>query len=135
MTNIEKTKLGENQYRLSQCNNRKLLAWTSTAIALVLSACGRETRSTTEVPLADETSNTPTAFDDKLVGSDDLDNPLLLQKHEIYGFGGNDRTLPEQETIPFTAEMEMITFNQELAMIKFMVKEAMIQLPISWCRY
>ena len=94
LTNIEKTKLGENQYRLSQCNNRKLLAWTSTAIALVLSACGRETRSTTEVPLADETSNTPTAFDDKLVGSDDLDTfTALAGNDEIYGFGGNDQII------------------------------------------
>ena len=67
---------------------------TSTAIALVLSACGRETRSTTEVPLADETSNVPTAFDDKLVGSDDLDTfTALAGDDEIYGFGGNDQII------------------------------------------
>ncbi|MDB3861678.1 hypothetical protein N9301_09400 [Paracoccaceae bacterium] len=72
----------------------KSLIFTSTAIALVLSACGRETRSTTEVPLADETSNTPTAFDDKLVGSDDLDTfTALAGNDEIYGFGGNDQII------------------------------------------
>jgi len=70
------------------------LIFTSTAIALVLSACGRETRSTTEVPLADETSNTPTAFDDKLIGSDDLDTfTALAGDDEIYGFGGNDQII------------------------------------------
>ena len=67
---------------------------SSAAIALVLSACGRETRSTTEVPLADETSNVPTAFDDKLVGSDDLDTfTALAGDDEIYGFGGNDQII------------------------------------------
>ena len=66
----------------------------STAIALALSACGRETRSTTDVPLKDETSNTPTAFDDKLVGSDDLDTfTALAGDDEIYGFGGNDQII------------------------------------------
>jgi Ca2+-binding RTX toxin-like protein len=70
------------------------LIFTSTAIALVLSACGRETRSTTDVPLADETSNTPTAFDDKLIGSDDLDTfTALAGNDEIYGFGGNDQII------------------------------------------
>lgn len=70
------------------------LIFTSTAIALVLSACGRETRSTTDVPLADETSNIPTAFDDKLVGSDDLDTfTALAGNDEIYGFGGNDQII------------------------------------------
>ena len=70
------------------------LIFTSTAIALVLSACGRETRSTTEVPLADETSNIPTAFNDKLVGSDDVDTfTALAGDDEIYGFGGNDQII------------------------------------------
>ena len=70
------------------------LIFTSTAIAMILSACGRETRSTTEVPLADETSNTPTAFNDKLVGSDDLDTfTALAGDDEIYGFGGNDQII------------------------------------------
>jgi Ca2+-binding RTX toxin-like protein len=70
------------------------LFFTSTAFALVLSACGRETRSTTEVPLVDETSNVPTAFDDKLVGSDDLDTfTALAGDDEIYGFGGNDQII------------------------------------------
>ena len=70
------------------------LIFTSTAIALALSACGRETRSTTEVPLKDETSNTPTAFNDKLVGSDDLDTfTALAGDDEIYGFGGNDQII------------------------------------------
>jgi len=70
------------------------LIFTSTAIALVLSACGRETRSTTEVPLVDETSNVPTAFDDKLIGSDDLDTfTALAGDDEIYGFGGNDQII------------------------------------------
>ena len=68
--------------------------FTSTAIALALTACGRETRSTTDVPLADETSNVPTAFDDKLVGSDDLDTfTALAGDDEIYGFGGNDQII------------------------------------------
>ena len=72
----------------------KSLIFTSTAIALVLSACGRETRSTTEVPLVDETSNVPTAFDDKLVGSDDIDTfTALAGDDEIYGFGGNDQII------------------------------------------
>ena len=63
-------------------------------MALALTACGRETRSTTEVPLADETSNVPTAFDDKLVGSDDLDTfTALAGDDEIYGFGGNDQII------------------------------------------
>ena len=70
------------------------LIFSSTAIALVLSACGRETRSTTEVPLANETSNVPTAFNDKLVGSDDLDTfTALAGDDEIYGFGGNDQII------------------------------------------
>ncbi|MDC3128158.1 hypothetical protein OBA42_01670 [Paracoccaceae bacterium] len=82
------------------CNKSSFLAlikkrssiFASTAIALVLSACGRETRSTTEVPLKDETSNTPTAFDDKLIGSDDADTfTALAGNDEINGFGGNDQ--------------------------------------------
>ena len=71
---------------------KRSLTLTSTAIALVLSACGRETRSTTEVPIADDTSNVPTAFDDKLIGSDDLDTiTALAGNDEIYCFGGNDQ--------------------------------------------
>ena len=67
---------------------------SSTAISLALSACGRETRSTTEVPLTDETSNTPTEFNDKLIGSDDLDTFTALGgDDEIYGFGGNDQII------------------------------------------
>ena len=73
---------------------KKSLIFISTSITLVLSACGRETRSTTEVPLADETSNVPTAFDDKLVGSDDLDTfTALAGDDEIFGFGGNDQII------------------------------------------
>ena len=68
--------------------------FTSTALALTLSACGRETRSTTDVPLADETTNVPTAFNDRLVGSDDLDTfTALAGDDEIYGFGGNDQII------------------------------------------
>ena len=94
MKNIENANLGKNINTLFQRNNKKLLSWTSTAIAFVLSACGRETRSTTEVPLVDETSNTPTAFDDKLVGSDDIDTfTALAGDDEIYGFGGNDQII------------------------------------------
>ena len=93
MKNFENTEQGENHFDVTK-SNRKLLSWTSTAIALVLSACGRETRSTTEVPLADETSNIPTAFDDKLIGSDDLDTfTALAGDDEIYGFGGNDQII------------------------------------------
>ena len=85
---------------LNNCNRfvknlkERSLIFTSTAIALALSACGRETRSTTEVPLADETSNIPTAFNDKLVGSDDVDTfTALAGDDEIYGFGGNDQII------------------------------------------
>ena len=46
---------------------RKTLFFFSTAVSMVLSACGRETRSTDETPLKDETTNTPTAFNDRLV--------------------------------------------------------------------
>ena len=70
------------------------LMFTSTAIALALSACGRETRSTTDVPLADETTNVPTAYNDRLIGSDDLDTfTALAGDDEIYGFGGNDQII------------------------------------------
>ena len=90
---VKNIKQGGIHYRSTK-RSRKLLSWTSTAIAIVLSACGRETRSTTEVPLADETSNTPTAFDDKLIGSDDLDTfTALAGNDEIYGFGGNDQII------------------------------------------
>ena len=87
-----------NELRYSNIFFKKLkdssLTFTSPAIALALSACGRETRSTTEVPLPDETSNVPTAFDDKLVGSDDLDTfTALAGDDEIYGFGGNDQII------------------------------------------
>lgn len=93
MKNFENTGKGYKHYDSTK-GNRKLLSWTSTAIAMILSACGRETRSTTEVPLADETSNTPTAFDDKLIGSDDLDTfTALAGDDEIYGFGGNDQII------------------------------------------
>ena len=61
---------------------------------MILSACGRETRSTTEIPLADEATNIPTAFNDTLVGSDDLDTfTALAGDDEIYGFGGNDQII------------------------------------------
>ena len=94
MTIFKNTKLGKSPGVLQKNKNKKLLAWTSTAITFALSACGRETRSTTEVPLADETSNTPTAFDDKLIGSDDLDTfTALAGDDEIYGFGGNDQII------------------------------------------
>ncbi|MDC3055968.1 hypothetical protein OA069_01345 [Paracoccaceae bacterium] len=93
MKNFENTDRSEKQCDVIK-SNRKLLSWTSAAIALLVSACGRETRSTTEVPLADETTNTPTAFDDKLVGSDDLDTfTALAGDDEIYGFGGNDQII------------------------------------------
>ena len=94
MKNIENTKLSENRVGLLKSNNKKLFSWSPTAIAFLLSACGRETRSTTEVPLTDDTSNTPTAFNDKLVGSDDLDTFTgLAGDDEIYGFGGNDQII------------------------------------------
>ena len=70
---------------------RRASIFTSTAMALALSACGRETRSTDEVELVDETSNIPTEFDDKLIGDDDIDAWTGLGGNdEIYGFGGND---------------------------------------------
>ena len=87
------SKLNNSILLIKKLQDRSIIL-TSTAIALVLSACGRETRSTTEVPLADETSNVPTAFDDKLVGSDDLDTfTALAGDDEIYGFGGNDQII------------------------------------------
>ena len=80
-------------YKLINVNrSRKMLS--SSALALILTACGREVRSTDEVPLKDETSNTPTAFNDKLVGKDDVDTfTALAGDDEIYGFGGNDQIL------------------------------------------
>jgi len=70
------------------------LIFNSTAIALVLSACGREVRPTNEVELEDEASNVPTAFNDKLVGTDDLDTfTALAGDDEIFGFGGNDQII------------------------------------------
>ena len=70
------------------------LIFNSTAIALVLSACGREVRPTNEVELEDEASNEPTAFNDKLVGTDDLDTfTALAGDDEIFGFGGNDQII------------------------------------------
>ena len=73
---------------------RKTLFFFSTAVSMVLSACGRETRSTDETPLKDETTNTPTAFNDRLIGSDDLDTfTALAGDDEIYGFGGNDQII------------------------------------------
>ncbi len=88
-----KPEINYNTLFVKKLKERSLI-FTSTAIALALSACGRETRSTTEVPLVDETSNVPTAFDDKLVGSDDLDTfTALAGDDEIYGFGGNDQII------------------------------------------
>ena len=83
-------------------SKRHTIALSTTAMALALSACGREVRSTTEIPLVDDTSNVPTAFDDKLVGSDDLDTfTALAGNDEIYGFGGNDQIIagPGNDTI------------------------------------
>ena len=89
----ENDALSESNLSVKKLRERSLI-FTSTAIALALSACGRETRSTTEVPLADETSNIPTAFNDKLVGSDDIDTfTALAGDDEIYGFGGNDQII------------------------------------------
>ncbi len=89
----ENDALNNSNLFVSKLKERSLV-FTSTAIALVLSACGRATRSTTDVPLADETSNTPTAFNDKLIGSDDLDTfTALAGDDEIYGFGGNDQII------------------------------------------
>jgi Ca2+-binding RTX toxin-like protein len=89
----ENNALNNNSFFVRKLKEKSLI-FSSTAIALVLSACGRETRSTTEVPLADETSNVPTEFDDKLVGSDDLDTFTgLAGDDEIYGFGGNDQII------------------------------------------
>ena len=115
---------------------KKSFIFTSSAIALALSACGRETRSTTDVPLADETTNVPTAYNDKLVGSDDLDTfTALAGDDEIYGFGGNDQIIAGLEMIPFMAVMGTIIFSQELATIKFMVKEERHNLSFCRSRY
>ena len=91
---VRETDVLRNSNLLVEKLKERSLFFTSTAFALILSACGRETRSTTEVPLKDETSNVPTAFDDKLVGSDDLDTfTALAGNDEIYGFGGNDQII------------------------------------------
>ncbi len=88
-----KIEINDNTLGVKKLRDRSLI-FTSTAIAMVLSACGRETRSTSEVPLADETSNTPTAFNDKLIGSDDIDTFTgLAGDDEIFGFGGNDQII------------------------------------------
>ena len=78
MININKITVLKNKSSCLASIQRRSAIFNSTAIALVLSACGRETRSTTEVPLKDETSNNPTAFDDKLIGSDDADTFTAL---------------------------------------------------------
>ena len=94
MTEVKENNALNNSNIFVEKLKERSIIFSSTAIALVLSACGRETRSTTEVPLADETSNVPTAFDDKLVGSDDLDTfTALAGDDEIYGFGGNDQII------------------------------------------
>jgi Ca2+-binding RTX toxin-like protein len=75
--------------------------FSSTAIALALSACGREVRSTNEVPAAGQPC-TPTQFDDECIGSDDLDTFTTLAGNDvIYGFGGNDQVIagPGNDTI------------------------------------
>ncbi len=70
------------------------LICSSTVMSVALSACGREVRSTNEVPLSDETSNIPTEFADKLIGSDELDTFTALGgDDEIYGFGGDDQVI------------------------------------------
>ena len=123
LKNFEITERGDNLHA-SKKSNRKLLSWTSAAIALLVSACGRETRSTTEVPLADETTNTPTAFDDKLVGSDDLDTfTALAGDDEIYGFGGNDQIIAGTGNDTIYGAMETIISNREQATIRYMAKE------------
>ena len=96
---------------------------------MALSACVWETRSTTEVPLVDETTNTPTAFNDKLVGSDDLDTfTALAGDDEIYGFVEMTKLLLEQEMISYMVVMAMIIFNLATVMIKFTVRLEMIHL-------
>ena len=128
MKNIVNTQLSESRVGLLQSNKKRLLSWSPTAIAFLLTACGRETRSTTEVPLTDDTSNTPTAFNDKLVGSDDLDTFTgLAGDDEIYGFGGNDQIIAERVTMLFMVGMEMTIFSRALAMIKSMAKVATIR--------
>ena len=75
--------------------------FTSTAIALALSACGREVRSANEVPVEGQPC-TPTAFDDECIGSNDLDTFTTLAGNDvIYGFGGNDQIIagPVNDTI------------------------------------
>lgn len=75
-------------------SNKHSLMLLSTAMSLALSACGREVRSTNEIPLADETTNTPTEFNDKLIGSEELDTFTALGgDDEIYGFAGNDQII------------------------------------------
>jgi Ca2+-binding RTX toxin-like protein len=72
---------------------RSISIFSSTAIALVLSACGREVRSTNEVP-AEGQPCTPTQFDDECIGSNDLDTFTTLAGNDvIYGFGGNDQVI------------------------------------------
>ena len=63
-------------------------------MAMVLTACGRKERPTDEVPLEDESTNIPTEFDDKLLGTDDIDTFTALGgDDEIHGFGGNDQII------------------------------------------
>ena len=94
LINVRELYVLKNKKRFFYDLKKRSFIFSSTAISLVLSACGRETRSTTEVPLADETSNVPTAFDDNLIGSDDLDTFTALAGDDvIYGFGGNDQII------------------------------------------
>ena len=88
----EKKELTNKNLFLTQLKGRSLL-FTSTGIAMAISACGREIRSTTEVPLADQPC-TPTAFDDICIGDDDQNTfTTLAGNDEIRGFGGDDQII------------------------------------------
>lgn len=73
---------------------KSILLLNSTTFALILTACGREVRSTTEVPPKDDTSNIPTENNDELRGDDDLNTISALGGNDtIHAFGGNDRII------------------------------------------
>ena len=67
-------------------------------------------------------------FNDKLIGSDDLDAfTALAGDDEIMGLAVMTKLLLGQAMIPFMVEMEMITFNPERVMTKYMAKLEMTQ--------
>ena len=94
-------------------------------MAMVLTACGRKERPTDEVPLEDESTNIPTEFDDKLLGTDDIDTFTALGgDDEIHGFGGNDQIIAGSGNDTIYGGEGDDNINRVMEMIKFTEKVA-----------